>query len=631
MRTTPTIEPLYKVAQKYIPSKNVYPMGYKEFDVAMDGGLREGELITISASSGEGKCLGKGTKVLMYDGSIKKVEDIMVGDLIMGDDSTSREVLSLASGREEMYDVIPVKGEKYIVNKSHILSLKQKNEIIDISIKEFLEKKEWFKNTYKGYRVGVNWNEKEVSIDPYFIGLWLGDGITENVGITTMDNKIIEYLEKLAEKMNLKITIQSQKNNKAKTYSLVRKKDFKSVNKCKNGKYIYENKKTKIGGYGNIKSLKVYLRELDLINNKHIPDVYKVNSRKNRLSLFAGLIDSDGYINHEGFVFVNKNKRLIEDVTFLARSLGFAAYTKSFINKKYNLKYWKIGISGDLSVVPVLLKRKKCKKRKQIKDVLVTGIKLKSIGIDNYYGFEIDGNRRFLLGDFTVTHNTTFCQNLTINFHKQSIPTLWFTYEQDPYYLGENFKKLGANLTELLAYSPIELASSQLKFIDEEIKEGVEDSAIKVVVIDHLHYLIPLKSSINASLMIGGIVRELKTIAVKNKVIVFLIAHTRKINAGEDLNLASIRDSSLVVCESDYVFLLERRRKKKNAREKLNSDYISSGDELLAQSRVSLAKNRRTGKILYLDFNVKDGKFLPITKDYEEPNNHSSNFKNPYF
>ena len=52
---TSIIEQLYKVAQKYIPSKDVYPLGYREFDKALDGGLRDGELITISASSGEGK------------------------------------------------------------------------------------------------------------------------------------------------------------------------------------------------------------------------------------------------------------------------------------------------------------------------------------------------------------------------------------------------------------------------------------------------------------------------------------------------------------------------------------------------------------------------------------------------
>ena len=45
----------------------------------------------------------------MSNGSIKMVQDIQIGELLMGDDSTPRKVLSLASGEDEMYDIIPKK------------------------------------------------------------------------------------------------------------------------------------------------------------------------------------------------------------------------------------------------------------------------------------------------------------------------------------------------------------------------------------------------------------------------------------------------------------------------------------------------------------------------------------------
>lgn len=73
---------------------------------------------------GFGKCLGKSTKVLMYDGHFELVENIKVGDVLMGDDSTPRNVLSLARGREQMYKISSDKGDEYICNESHILSLK---------------------------------------------------------------------------------------------------------------------------------------------------------------------------------------------------------------------------------------------------------------------------------------------------------------------------------------------------------------------------------------------------------------------------------------------------------------------------------------------------------------------------
>ena len=84
--------------------------------------LLPGGLLDIPC--GFGKCLSKNTPIIMYDGSIKMVQDIKVGDQLMGDDSTPRNVLSLARWREMMYDIIPNKGYKYTVNESHILSLK---------------------------------------------------------------------------------------------------------------------------------------------------------------------------------------------------------------------------------------------------------------------------------------------------------------------------------------------------------------------------------------------------------------------------------------------------------------------------------------------------------------------------
>ena len=60
----------------------------------------------------------------MYDGTIKKIQDIQVGELIMGDDSTPRTVLNLVRGEDTMYEIIPIKGESHIINSQHILTLK---------------------------------------------------------------------------------------------------------------------------------------------------------------------------------------------------------------------------------------------------------------------------------------------------------------------------------------------------------------------------------------------------------------------------------------------------------------------------------------------------------------------------
>src|SRR5690606_16728502 len=100
------------------------PSGFHALD-NMTGGWQKSDLIIIAARPSMGKCLGKGTRVLMFDGTTKAVEDVRTGDLLMGDDSTPRRVLSIARGQEMMYWVRQKRGMDYRVNESHVLSLKK--------------------------------------------------------------------------------------------------------------------------------------------------------------------------------------------------------------------------------------------------------------------------------------------------------------------------------------------------------------------------------------------------------------------------------------------------------------------------------------------------------------------------
>ena len=136
----------------------------------------------IEIYCGAGKCLGIDTPILMYDGSIKLVQDIKIGEGLMGDDSTPREVLTLARGSEMMYKISSDKSDTYIVNESHILSLKcvraykdlyKKNEIVDISIKDYLKLPFVFNGTNNilmGYKTPILFYKKKVTTDPYDYG-----------------------------------------------------------------------------------------------------------------------------------------------------------------------------------------------------------------------------------------------------------------------------------------------------------------------------------------------------------------------------------------------------------------------------------------------------------------------------
>lgn len=366
--------------------------------------LLPGGLLDIPC--GFGKCSSKNTPIMMYDGSIKMVQDIKVGDQLMGDDSTPRNVLSLARGREMMYDIIPNKGDKYTVNESHILSLKcstnhskkyRKGEIYDISVKDYLNLPKCFHGPggpLLGFRVPIMFPKKDVDIDPYILGYWLGDGNSGNAGITSEEYEVVCYFKEYCEKINCDII--QNKDSITTRHSLHYSISGKQIN----------NKRTP-----NV--LLINLRKYNLINNKHIPHDFKCNDRQTRLELLAGLIDSDGSLMGNGYDIIQKNEKLLDDNIYLARSLGFAAYKnvckKSCIYKgeKREGTYYRTFIHGKgLEEIPVKCERKKCLPRKQIKDALVTRIKVVKKEEDNYYGFELDGNRRYVLGDFTVTHNT---------------------------------------------------------------------------------------------------------------------------------------------------------------------------------------------------------------------------------
>ena len=373
-----------------------------------------GNVIALHGPMGVGKCHAKDTEILMHDGSIKLVQDILVGDVIMGDDSTPRKVLTLGRGEDEMYDIVPVKGDKYTVNSEHILCLKQsgigavhvvsnkkgtisfktirfhntlkklqyktfsehdtaiaylksfseEDMITEISVKDYLKlPTEVRKNWLKGYRKGVSFSPKSVDFDPYIIGLWLGDGTSSKPAISSQDATILGYLHNKLRSYGLMLSYSSQYDY------YIRSIDKSSPNVLLNA-----------------------LRKYNILNNKHIPDVYKLNDRNTRLSILAGLIDSDGHLIHGTYEIIQKSKRLTDDIVFLARSLGFAAYSHSCVKScMYKGEsrpgtYNRIFISGDICEIPVRVPRKKAPERIQIKDHLVTG-------------------------DFTVTHNTSFARN----------------------------------------------------------------------------------------------------------------------------------------------------------------------------------------------------------------------------
>lgn len=362
----------------------------------------------VVAATGTGKCLGKGTPVMLFSGKIVPVENIQAGDDLMGPDSKPRRVLGVGSGVENLYRVTPVKGDSYVVNESHILSLRITNmknggvspktcghpagrakggELVNICVKDYLQASKTFKHCAKGWRAAIDFPRLQVPLDPYILGIWLGDGETGCPRFWSADKEVSDALRSYADKAGL--------------YSWT----YQPPGKCPRISTINTSKRLPHGS----NHLTSTLDGLGCLNSKHVPDLYKMNSEDVRLGVLAGLMDSDGSLRSGGYDYVSIIERLADDVCFLARSVGMAAYKKT-VKKGCQTgavgTYFRVSISGDVSRIPCKIIRKIAEPRKQIKNVLNVGIQVSLVGPGRYYGFELSGDGLFLLGDFTVTHNT---------------------------------------------------------------------------------------------------------------------------------------------------------------------------------------------------------------------------------
>lgn len=425
-----------------------------------------------------GKCFGIGTKVLMADFSIKRIEDIKIGDQVMGPDGSPRNVLELHQGVDQMYWVHQNNAMNYRVNSNHILALQkrphrygsQAGKKINIHLNQFLRTNKDYQFNHLGYRAQFDFSHKETPIDPYFLGLWLGDGDMNYPRIFTADMEIVEYLQEFSKREGFHLTVhsQSEKTNKSKVYTLVHRQVGKANDR--------------VGGVQN-KRLNRYIeafKEINVYRNKHIPDQYKYNSKECRLQLLAGIIDSDGHMNQKqkrNFEVTFKSYKLAKDLEVLARTLGFranlykrVATMKRKDNTYFNCDVYRVNIWGRVEDIPTKVKRKQARKTYKLsKNSLTTGIKIIEDIVDDYFGFTTDGDNLFLLEDFTVVHNSNFLSFLCP-------PELHEYYKEDPMVI--NGKDTEIALSENFIWNLDELATLNKKEINE-LKGVISRRSIK--------------------------------------------------------------------------------------------------------------------------------------------------------
>lgn len=397
-------------------------------------------------NTGSGKCISRDCLVVLWSGETITAGELQPGMSVLGMDGTPRRVLDVGRGVEPMYDIVPTKGETWRCNASHVLSLRYnrqgrvtrtregyscvhwhedhgdrgafrtktfvdaaeaeafaatipKDHVVDIPLEDYLRLPIYMRHYLKLFRTGrVSFAPRDApTIDPYALGAWLGDGHANSTELTLGD---AEIAAEIARRTGLPVEPRpSTVGKSAPTYRI----------KCAEGE--------------SSNAFMAALRKYDLLGNKHVPADVKCGSVDTRLAVLAGLLDTDGYLGGGCYEITQKSEQLSRDVAFVARSLGFAAYVKRVQKtcvtgeKRVQGTYHKVSISGaGLDDLPMVVARKRAAPRQQTKDALRTGFDVRPAGLGEYAGPVLDGDKRYVLGDFTVTHNTVTALGIALAF-----------------------------------------------------------------------------------------------------------------------------------------------------------------------------------------------------------------------
>lgn len=368
------------------------------------------DILSISMPPGTGKGSTLYSKVLTPTGFVE-MRDIKVGSKVISGTGNVCDVTGVfPQGKKDVWEVIFDDGSKCRCSEDHLWTVQTRNDRrrsnIDGAEKyRTIELSQILKNykvengkrcNYSVDYVGkIDFEEKELPIQPYLLGVLLGDGgITcKDIRLTTPDAEIVSSVNELLP------------NNLILKY--ISQYDYRVVGK--NGPVKRKENK-----------LILALEKLGLLGKrsweKFIPEEYMYSSYEQRLELLRGLMDTDGYASKNYGEYSSSSEKLAKGVQDLAHSLGFyASMRKKKAGYKKNGEYHKCRDSYNVLVqttkdAPSIFKldRKRNKynpKRKRIRRFITD---LKYVGKEECQCIYItDPSHLYVTDDYIITHNTT--------------------------------------------------------------------------------------------------------------------------------------------------------------------------------------------------------------------------------
>ena len=331
-----------------------------------------------------GKALSLDTRIPTPSGWTT-MGNIVVGDIVLsptGIPTTVTFATDIMQNRK-CYEVEIDNGEVIIADAEHLWKIETSNWITGPKVlttdelKIYKDSHSLEQGLFIQITDPIQYPERELPISPYVLGVWLGDGYSDGgryVQSIDDNNEMVQYIQECGYKVSEPV-LNSENSERRTIYKL------------------YKG-----------------LRELNLLKNKHIPDIYLRTSIAQRVALIQGLMDTDGSCNKKGNCeFYQKKYSLISSVREVLTSLGIKTRcSMKLINsvKYYTLKF--STVEYDMFKLSRKLARQKlCKnhkknKRLYIKEIRPTeSVPVRCIQVDN-------DKHMFLCGDTMIpTHNTT--------------------------------------------------------------------------------------------------------------------------------------------------------------------------------------------------------------------------------
>lgn len=386
------------------------------------------KLLTVCGMGGLGKCIDVDTLIASPNGYIR-AGDIKVGDKVFTPKNTVANVVDVYPQNElkECYEITLSDGRSVVADEEQLFNVKInhlgrdsnygkfKNVPLSEIIEEFNNQKnqliaegKWDvpnpKRTHIYFNVpeAIEYEHKDVSIDPYFLGLLIGDGgITTGVGFSNNDQNTLDWIR---THLSENYEGYSLKYRSGVDYSISRE-DYNPK-----GKTREENRNV----------IKSKLSDLGLLgrnsHTKFIPEIYKFNDIETRMELLRGLMDTDGYIAGSGNTsYTTVSQQLALDFIELVRSLGASAkmiehsvkYKDSF-RKCFEVRFvlpFKMGSVVKNNALKVERYNKRLSGKEFFKKLTVADIK--PVGLRETICFRIDDpDHLFLTSDYMIVHNT---------------------------------------------------------------------------------------------------------------------------------------------------------------------------------------------------------------------------------